>query len=119
MGYEGSSGSGADKKFRTQLGISATVQRSKTTGERAGAANRKLREIGTESNPKSDSFRYLGSMASHIYWNETFKQVIFVNQAGATLSEVPEALAQTATKDLIGTVMETYGKRRPTLRSGF
>lgn len=108
------------KTFRSQIGIDATVRRESVRTEDGRRANAQLREIGTSMNPTANGgLRYLGSLATHIYWNETLAQVAFVTQAGSTLDNVPETLAQAATKDLIGTVMERYGQRRPTWRSGF
>lgn len=107
------------KTFRSQLGISATVQRETVSGDASGRANAKLLEIGRECNPKPENLEHLGSAAFHVYYNETLEQVFFVSQTGSTLGKCPESLAQAGTKDFIGTIMENYGKRRPKLRSGF
>lgn len=106
------------KLFKTQLGQGATVQRSTEKGEGPAKANFLLREIGNAVNPLPDNLEYQGSAAVHIFYNRTLEQAFFVNQV-RTLDNTNELLAQAATKDLIGTIMEFFGKKRPKMRSGF
>lgn len=109
----------ADKKFRSQIGIDATVQRETLGGDVGSHGNQKLNEIGEEMNPLPASLTYVGSAAMHIYKSEILNQIYFVDQAGPTLKDCPEYLAQLAAKSLIGTIMESFGRKRPKLRSGF
>ena len=106
--------------FKTQMGQAATIQRENVKGELMAKANLKLAHIGEEINPIANNLKYMGSAAVHIYWNDTLKQVFFITQAQPLVAhKCPEHLAQTATKDLIGGIMEAYGHKRPKLRSGF
>lgn len=107
------------KTIRSQIGISATVERTTEKSEDITKENRKLNEMGEKLNPMPKNMRYLGSAAFHIYHNDTLNQVMFVNQAGPTLNDVNEVICQYAVKDFVGTIMENYGKRRQKFRSGF
>lgn len=110
----------SETKFRDQIGISSTIQRSVEQSELGRDANRKLREIGQTMNPLDESkLKYRGSAAFHVYTNDVIGQIFIVNQCGETLTNLPEALAQVAVKDFNGTIMQSYGRRRPKLRSGF
>lgn len=100
------------------MGIDATVQREQVKGETSDRANNKLREIGEGLNPLADHLKHMGSGAVHVYYNKNLQQVYIVSQTN-TMQDMPEVLAQHAAKDFIGTLMETFGKRRPKLRSGF
>lgn len=105
------------KLFKTQIGIDATVERTKERGESQERANAKLRELGEELNPMPAGMKYMGSAAMHVYYNETLKQIMMVDQY--PLKDCPEHLGRVATKNFIGTLMEYFGMRRPKLRSGF
>lgn len=108
------------QRFRSQLGIDATVQRESKCSDAGRWANEQLCDIGARMNPTPDGgLKYMGSFATHIYWNETLSQVAFVHQTGSTLNDASEGLVQTAAKDLMGTLIERYGHKRPTWRSGF
>lgn len=110
----------AKQKFKAQIGQGATVQRERTLGEPAQRANQILTELGASLNPVPGSLKYMGSAAVHIFWNETLEQVFFASQTEPLKAlKCPEPLAQAAFKDLIGTAVESYGHRRPRLRSGF
>lgn len=106
------------KLFKTQIGSQSTIERSKESSELGSQSNKKLNEIGEGLNPIPKNLEYLGSAAFHIYYNKTLEQAFFVNQR-VTLHKCPELLAHAAVKDLIGGIMEYFGKRRPKLRSGF
>ena len=109
-----------EKNFSKQLGSTATVQRDSVSGDLAEVSNRKLADLGRELNPVAENLQYMGSMACHVYWNQTLGQFFTVNQTRGMLThKCPEKLAQAAAKDLLGTLIETYGHRRPKLRSGF
>lgn len=103
--------------FNTQLGQSAEVSREKIKGDKSAECNKRLREIGALANPLPDNLGYKGSIAVHVYYNETLKQGFFVSQP--LVRGVQEDLGMAATKDLIGATMEAYGYKRPRKRSGF
>ena len=106
------------KIFKDQIGQKVAVSRSNEKSEGIKRANQKLLEVGEMLNPLPKNLTYMGSAAVHIYYNETLRQAFFANQVN-TLGNTNELLAQAATKDFLGTVMEFFGKRRPKLRSGF
>lgn len=108
------------KLFDTQIGQRATVQRTLENGSHIREANEQLNKIGEALNPitSNKSLKYYGSFAGHIYYNETMKQIFVVSQVN-TLKQCPESLAQAATKDTVGAVIEFFGRKRPKLRSGF
>lgn len=109
-----------EKIFRTQVGQSATVSRETISQDKAAIPNRQLCDLGLSLNPISDHLSYKGSAAVHIYWNATLQQVFFCSQVQALdLYKCPESLAMRSFDDLLGTLKEMYGHRRPKLRSGF
>lgn len=107
-----------EKLFDTQLGQRVEVHRTIEKGELARHANRKLNELGEQLNPVAGHLKYCGSVAGHIYYNETLNRAFFVSQVN-TLNRTNEQLAQAGAKDLLGAMMEFFGRRRPKLRSGF
>ncbi len=112
--------SGKVKAFKTQLGLTSTVNREKDKSEKSLKANAQLADIGPLLNPNPDGMKYMGSAAVHIYYNETLNYVALATQAdGLIVNKCPSLLAQTACTDLVGTVMEKYGMKRPTKRNGF
>lgn len=111
-----------DKTFRTEIGQKATVQRLKVDAESASIPNRRLADLGLECHPLPDkeSVKYLGSAAVHVYASELVGQLFFVSQTQPlALYRCPQELAAKAFDDLLGTMKEMYGHRRPKLRSGF
>lgn len=106
------------QKFNTQIGQSATVQRSTETSSLVERENARLREMGQLLNPIDKSLKHMGSAALHVYWNETLMQFFVVSQV-TTMQDCPEHLAISATKDFTGSMMEFFGQKRPKLRSGF
>lgn len=106
------------KKFDTDIGIDATIQRETVQNETAKQGNEKLRDIGELCNPIPDTLKYLGSAAVHVYQSEMLGQIFFSSQA-QTLQDCPEFLASKALDDLRGTAMEFYGRSRQKKRSGF
>lgn len=108
------------RNYRNQIGLSATIGRENVKSERGNEANARLEEVGALLNPLAQGLTYMGSAAVHVYWNETLEQVFFATQAnGLKTHKCPELLAQSATVDLTGTVMEIFGHKRPVRRSGF
>lgn len=118
MGNNGQSH--GDMNFKKQVGQSATIERHEVKNETVEIANAKLADLGREVNPVGEYAKYMGSVAVHAFWNETLEQVFFVSQAqGFKRAKCPEVLAQAAMTDLNGSVIESYGHKRPRLRSGF
>lgn len=108
-----------EQKFNTQIGQSATVQRTVEVSEDNATLNAKLRDIGAALNPiKQGDTKYMGSAAMHVYWNEPLRQIFVVSQVN-TMNDCPEALAIKGSKDFMGSLMEQYARKRPKLRSGF
>lgn len=106
------------KKFNTDIGQKATVQRQDFANELSTKANAALRGIGESVNPVAGSLTYMGSAAVHIYQSEMLGQIFFMSQA-QTLGQTDEALASKALNDLRGAMQEHYGRKRQILRSGF
>ena len=111
-------------KFKTDMGINATVQRFQATPEAASIPNRMLVDLAqaiqeTESY-KLSGYKYMGSAAVHIYAHELLNQLDFVSQTmPLEWYRCPQPLASRAFDDLLGTLKVMYGNRRPKLRSGF
>lgn len=113
-----------DKIFLDSIGQKATVQRETVGLEQAAGPNRMLCDLGLkiQQEPKFQlkTYKYLGSAAVHIYYNELLGQLDFVSQANPlVLYRCPEALAAKAIEDLIREMKAAYGKRHGRLRSGF
>lgn len=97
------------------------VQRSAEKNELSGKMNEDLAKIGEEVGAKEyNGYKYVGSAAVHIYYNETFGHMGLCCQAdGLIAHKCPELVAQAGMTDLMGTVMEKYGHRRPKNRNNF
>lgn len=103
----------------TQLGQSATIQREVLQGELYEQCNLVLKDLGEELNPNTQgALKYVGSAAIHIYQAPTIGQIFFVSQV-SPLGKCPEPLASQALNDLRGRMMEHYGRKAQTKRSGF
>jgi hypothetical protein len=105
-----------DKIFLDSIGQKATVQRETVAMEQAATPNRMLCDLGLkiQQEPKFQltNYRYLGSAAVHIYFNDTLGQLDFVSQANPlVLYRCPESLAAKAIDDLIREMKAAYGKR--------
>lgn len=112
------------KIFRDSIGQKATVQRETVDRDSAARPNRQLCDLGLSFQEneklKLQHYRYLGSAAIHIYFNETLKQLDFVAQANPlVLYRCPEDVAAKAMDDLVREVKAAYGRRHGRLRSGF
>lgn len=107
--------------YHNQMGLTGTVHREKNHGDLAKQINQKLAEIGLLlQQQKFEHYSYWGSAAVHVFRNETMKHTGFVSQAdGLIVNGCTELVAQSATTDLVGTILEKYGHKRPTKRSGF
>lgn len=111
-----------DQTIDTEFGQRVNVRRThldeteadKKIGE---TLNGVLHGLGHELNFKTKDMDYMGSMATHIYASKILRQVFYVHQN--CLLETPEIVASKAFEDLRGTVMESYGRKRPKKRSGF
>jgi len=108
--------------FETKLGIEAAIKRETLSSEGIARANEILARVGAELlHPvpnAADSVIYQGSAAVHIYQSEKLGQMFFLAQTD-TLGSTPELLAGKAMTDLRGAMMEYYGRKRQTKRSGF
>lgn len=112
-----------EKKFRTQIGVSATVERSSVKEQDAETANRALEAVAAEfcaKHPHLAHYRYLGSAAVHVFYNDTLTQLDLISQAhGMAAHRCPEDVAAHACNDLMREMKAVYGKRQGTKRSGF
>jgi hypothetical protein len=115
--------SNSDKIFLDQIGQKATVERELAGPTESEAPNRKLFELGTDLKDirhHLKNYRYMGSAAVHIYYNETLKQLDFISQtAPLEMQGCPEILAGKAFDDLLEAMRSMYGHKRRRLRSGF
>lgn len=112
-----------EKIFRDSIGQKATVERE-TIGELdASPMNRKLCDLGLEAQKLRQDlqhYRYMGSAATHIYWNPILEHIALVSQAQPlVLYRCPEHLAVRAVDDLIRELKKAYNKKHGKLRSGF
>lgn len=107
----------SNREFQQQLESTAKISRSEETNEATVKARDMLYDVAELLKPHKD-LKYLGSVAVHIYSSEVANQLMFASQTG-TLGNCPEAIAQAAFKDLVGSAMEHYSRRRMTKRSGF
>lgn len=105
------------KKFNTDVGVQATVQRETAQNEQATKANKQLRELGAKLNP-IPGLKYAGSAAVHAYYSEILGQIFFISQTD-TLQDCPELIAAKSFEDLRGSMMEFYSRKRQVKRSGF
>jgi len=105
--------------FETDLGQKAQVSRSEAQGERETVLNLMLREIGAEANQLPETSEYMGSCAVHVYKPKGNVQYLHFQCQVDPMQEVPEHIADKALVDLKGTLMEFYGRKRQTKRSGF
>lgn len=100
----------------TELGQKVSVSRETTQSEASKVAASLLLEAGALLNPEANVLEYVGAAAVHIYMAPNIGQVVFVNQF--PLGKATEELAGKAVTDLRGTLMEAYGQKRQTKRSG-
>mgnify|MGYP001456754919 CR=1 FL=1 len=106
------------KKFNTDIGQKATVERHETASELATRANRTLRHLGETLNPIGEHLKYMGSASIHVYQSEMLGQLFFLSQTD-TMQDCPEPLASRAFDSLRSDLMAFYGRNRQTKRSGF
>lgn len=106
------------KKFNSEMGATARIEREEVTNELSVKANAKLRDLGAELNPMIDSLNYKGSCAVHVYESKVLGHIFFMTQA-QTMQDVDELIGSKALDDLRGTMMEMYGRKRKVKRSGF
>lgn len=113
-----------EQRFLTEIGSKATAQRETMGMEQASVPNKQLIMLGLsfmdDKKLKLEHYRYFGSAAVHIYFNETLRQLDFVSQTfPLDLYKCPQPLAAKAFDDLVGAMKQMYGQRRGRLRSGF
>lgn len=112
------------QKFKTDIGINATVQRAQANPEISAKPNRMLIDLGQSFSEieqfKLKGYDYRGSVAVHIYTHELLNQIDFISQTyPLDLYRCPEVLAKKSIDDLIKTVQVLYGHKRSVVRSGF
>lgn len=113
-----------EQKFLTDIGSKSTVQRQTMGVEQASVPNKNLIMLGLsfmdDEKLKLQSYKYFGSAAVHIYFNETMRQLDFIAQTQPLLLyNCPQPLAAKAFDNLVGDMKQLYGQRRGRLRSGF
>lgn len=113
-----------DKRFRTDIGINATIRRGLVNEDLSAVPNRRLIDLGQSFAEvealQLKGYEYKGSAAVHVFTHELLNQIDFVSQTqGLLLYKCPQNLAARAFDDLLGTMKAMYGHKRPKLRSGF
>lgn len=112
-----------EKLFRTDIGQKATVHREQMGVEQANGPNRALCDLGLsiqDMDSQMKHYKYMGSAAVHVYFNEILGHIGFVSQANPlVLYRCPEELATRAFDDLLREMKAAYGKSHGKLRSGF
>ncbi len=108
-------------QFIQELGSKARVDRTKhEEDERTEQLRAVLSDIGRdmqESGLVPKGCEYAGSFSVHVYVSPAVGTAVF-----STLSakgQMPVELADGALRELTGATMESYGKQRQHLRSGF
>lgn len=113
-----------DQTFLTQSGITANIKRIVKDGVDLGTlehqASRLLHVIGENYlHPvpqHAEHMKLKGCAAVYIYYREGTNTYDFVSQV--SVGGVPEVMASQAITDLRGSLMTSYGRKRPTKRSG-
>lgn len=104
--------------LRSQMGITAQVEREDYENEDAINANDALREVGNSLHPVKqhmEHVKYVGSGAIHVYQAESTRQVFYQTQL---IGNIPSALAPLVTKEFTGKFMEHFRGKRQKWRSG-
>ena len=106
-------------KFTQSLGSKARVERTRVDNSRMEDLRDVLRAIGQDLKttgvaPKMD---YVGSLSIHVYKSEILKQAAFVTVSAS--ENMTFDLADGALRELTGNTLESYGRSRQKLRSGF
>ena len=107
-------------KFTTEVGQKARVERSVIENEHMDNLRNVISEVGAnleEIGAVPKGMKYCGSLSIHVYKSEALKTAAF-----ATLSNLGTMtfdLADGALRELTGSTLESYGKSRQRLRSGF
>jgi len=107
-------------QFIQQVGSKAIVNRSDLENERTDRLREVLVEIGKdllETGVAPKGMQYRGSLSIHIYASDILRTAAFVGLSET--SELPGPLADAALRELTGSTMVKYGKKRQKLRSGF
>lgn len=103
----------ADTEFFTK----AQVHREKVdNAELSEFCNHNLRRLGALTAP-NEHWEHLGSYATHIFKPKNVDSYAFVHQNA--LTGLDEVIVSKSLTDLKGTLMESFGRTRPTKRSGF
>lgn len=105
------------QSLRTAIGQQVTVDRRKVTDEDSRTAAGLIAQAGGLCNDAPEIYRYIGSMAIHLYYNETFGELSFASQL--PLGTASEKFADLAIQSLRSDAMVAYSRKRQTKRSGF
>lgn len=105
------------KKFKTDIGQHAKVERFEKMDVDSTRWNSELRRIG-EGLKWYEDLRYEGSAAVHIYTSPALGQMFFISQA-SSLGQTSEPAAAAALSDLGNVCKNWFGNRTQRLRSGF
>lgn len=107
------------QKYNSDMGQKVHIERHRVEGARVDELRDVLRDIAKdlqETGTVTKEIKYLGSFSVHVYYSEVMKRMEF-----ATLSapdHVPFNVAEDASREMFGTICETYGKPRQKRRSG-
>jgi hypothetical protein len=107
-------------RFTQELGQKARVERSSIENDQMDQLREVLSEIGrnlSEVGAAPKGMEYVGSLSIHVYKSDLLKTAAFATLTN--LGKMDFALADGALRELTGSTLMQYGKRRQTLRSGF
>lgn len=107
-------------KFISEVGQKARVSRSSIQSEYMQQLREVIRDVGLnllDTGVAPKGMQYMGSLSVHVYKSEILKTAAFATVSA--LGEMPFDLADGALRELTGNTLETYGRSRQKLRSGF
>lgn len=106
-------------KFTSDLGQKARVERSELTSEHLDGLRDVIREVGLNLQQVKavPNMQYCGSLSVHIYKSEILRQAAFATLS--VLDGLTFDLADAGLRELTGTTLSSYGRKRAKLRSGF
>lgn len=108
------------ERFQTEMGQRVFVERHKTQNdERAAMLRDVLRDVGRDLQEMDAGTRgldYLGSFSVHVYASHVLGSMVF--QTLTAPDKCTYDIADAALRELNGSVMEDFGHKRQTRRSG-
>lgn len=107
-------------RFTQDLGQKARVDRSVVENERMSELREVISDVGRDLEacgavPKGMTYR--GSLSVHVFTSEILKTAAFATVSNQGTMDF--TLADGALRELTGSTLESYGKTRKKLRSGF